>query len=582
MRCPLLLFLVAIALTSAIPVGAEQTAQPGQVTPPAPRTPARAPDPSGTERIAGTSVLRGFVVAANNGAPVRRAQVSAFADPRRRGSSTTDAEGRFEIRELPAGKYTLQTSKSGFLMPGMEQAGRSLPGPRQIVELGDGQVVEKVVIRMSRGGVISGRVTDEFGEPVAGAQVNAMRYAYQAGRRQLGPARTASGGGFARTDDLGAFRLFGLPAGEYFVGAQPPREPSFFGPGDSAPPEGLATTYFPGSPDTSQARAVQVRAAQETQNISFALVRMRLSRVRGTALSSRGTPYVGAMVNVSPADSQFGMSISGGGGVGTDGSFTVSGLAPGAYTLTIRDMMMGGTDGEMGTTRIVVDGADVDGILITASKGGTARGRIVTDDGSPPPTVMVTHFPVDPMERGMMMGPNQSTVNDDGTFEIKGLFGKRVLRPALRGGPAGWTLKGVFVNGNDVTDEGLDFSSGLSVESIDVVFTQKGTRLSGVVTTDRRELAAAGGVLIFSADEKRWNQQSRYFRFLPLLGSTGKFEVRGLPVHDDYRVAAVPPLEDGQWADPDFLRGLLDVATRLSLNEGETKVQDLRMLRPER
>ncbi|MCA1584527.1 MAG: carboxypeptidase-like regulatory domain-containing protein [Acidobacteria bacterium] len=572
MRRCLLPALIAATLSVGASAAAGQAALSGQVIPGPPRIPPRAPDAPGTGPIVGTGVLRGHVVTADTGAPVRRAQVTATADARRRGQTTTDAEGRFEIRELPTGTYHLQVMKAGFLSPGMEQAGRTGIGPRTRIELGEGSIIEKIVIPMWRGGVISGQVTDEFGEPVAGAQVNVLRYAYRDGRRQLTPARFPGLGSASRSDDLGRFRIFGLPAGEYYVGAQPPRDFGAFS--DAGPVEGLATTYFPGSPDVAQARPVRVRAAQEAPNVSFAVVRQRLARVRGTALNSRGEPFVGAMVMVGSTDSELAGFSSFGNAVRPDGSFVVTGLAPGAYNLTLRSPMQG-ESAELGTTRIVADGSDVDGVVIAASIAGVIRGRVTIDDGSPLPGAAAVGIFPEPVDRSVpMMGGSEAQVKQDGTFELKSLFGRCILRVSPRGGSAsGLGLKAVLANGEDVTDQEIDVSSGQVWENVDIVLTRKLTHVTGTQAT-------SGAVIIFPADEARWSARSRLLRWIPL-GPEGRFETHGLPVHDDYRIVAVPPIEDGQWTDPEFLRSLVDVATRLSLIEGETKVHDLRLTRLE-
>ena len=66
---------------------------------------------------AGTAVVRGRVVAADTGKPLRRARVTlSGAELGREGRSTsTSLDGRFEIAELPAGRYTIRVSRSGYL-----------------------------------------------------------------------------------------------------------------------------------------------------------------------------------------------------------------------------------------------------------------------------------------------------------------------------------------------------------------------------------------------------------------------------------------------------------------------------------
>ena len=71
-----------------------------------------------------------------------------------------------------------------------------------------------LALGLPRGSVITGRIVDEFGEPLTGAQVRVLRYGYAAGARRLLPAGQSD-----RTDDQGTFRVFGLPPGEYVVSA---------------------------------------------------------------------------------------------------------------------------------------------------------------------------------------------------------------------------------------------------------------------------------------------------------------------------------------------------------------------------
>ena len=63
----------------------------------------------------GTGRIVGRVLASDSGAPIRRAQVRLTAPEIGVKTALTDAEGRFEFRELPAGRFTLNASKSGYV-----------------------------------------------------------------------------------------------------------------------------------------------------------------------------------------------------------------------------------------------------------------------------------------------------------------------------------------------------------------------------------------------------------------------------------------------------------------------------------
>ena len=137
-------------------------------------------------------MLRGQILTADTAAPIRRAQVRvASPDARESRVATTDAQGRFEIKELPAGRYTMTASKGGFVSLQFGQRRPSESGTP--IELADKQTIDKITIALPRGSVLGGRVTDEFGEPVANASVTAWRYAYTAGARRMMPAQGANG-----------------------------------------------------------------------------------------------------------------------------------------------------------------------------------------------------------------------------------------------------------------------------------------------------------------------------------------------------------------------------------------------------
>ena len=132
----------------------------------------------------------------DKGRPLRRAQVSLSSpDLRERKSTGTNLRGEFEFAGLPAGRYTITVTRSGYLS---SQYGQRRPGGQgKVQELAVGQTLEKLELALQRAGVISGRVADETGDPVPNVNVWAMRPQFYQGRRVR--ARVAS----ARTDDTG-------------------------------------------------------------------------------------------------------------------------------------------------------------------------------------------------------------------------------------------------------------------------------------------------------------------------------------------------------------------------------------------
>jgi hypothetical protein len=587
MRLIALSFAIVIGLSS---FGQAQATQPGQQVAPQTarpsepqRMPARPLRPGETPPK-GTGVLKGQVITSGTGAPVRRAQVRAMSmEGRGGGVTSTDGEGRYEIKELPAGRYTITAMKGGFAQASFGQRRPGEPGTP--IDLSDGQTAEKVNFVMSRGGVIAGRIVDDGGEPVSGTNVSAMRFAFVAGARRLVPG--SSEGGQDRTDDQGYFRLYGLPPGDYYVSANN-RNNMMMMPGmNNTEAESFAPTYFPGTPNVSEATRIPIKAGQEMTGANFALLVARMARIRGRALNSRGEPLTTGMLMLAPADPlmgmNFGMNMTNAMLAG-DGSFQFANIAPGRYNLQVRPNGMPGANSEFALVPVTVGNDDIDNLLVSTSVGAIARGVVLTDDGSVPSfrpdNVQIFAQPADMTMNIFGGGPTK--VNDDFTFELNSLFDRRLIRGGVGAAGVnsfpGWYLKAILLDGDDVTDSGIEFTPGRTYEGLQVIFSQKTTDLSGLVTDDRGKPVLDATVVIFPANQDKWTYQSRYIRSLRP-DTNGKYNIKSLPPLDDYRIIAVQNLEPGQGADPDFLTRAREDAKSFSLDEGETKAVDIRLSR---
>lgn len=547
---------------------AAQVAAPGQVTPPraSGSAPATAP---------GTGVIRGAVLAMDTGAPVRRAQVRATgtsADGRGSRLATTDDQGRFELRELAADRYVIQASKTGFVPL---QFGQRRPNERGTpVELADGQNLEKIVIALPPGAVITGRISDDAGEPAAGVRVQVLRSMFVSGGRRLMPV-----GREDQTDDLGAFRIYGLMPGEYYVSAT---FNNMFGmmagtllaSGDSD--QGFAPTYYPGTPAMGEAQRVSVAIGQHVDGISFGLMPTRLSRITGRVVgwsSTRGPGMVMAM----PEEGMGTGPMLAPGQVQPEGDFEIRGVPPGRYVLRIQPRGPREAEELVGLTTITVAGADLANVTIAMQPPGTMTGRIEFEGGTPS-TVRASQARVmlEPVDRrGPMMMSGPPEVAEDFTFRVRGAMGAVRLRVF---GLPGWHVKSATLEGEDITDSDVSLAPGTRIEGVRVLLTQAITTVSGSVRDDRGNLVVDATVLVFPDDDARWSTSSRHIR-TTRPDTEGRFQLTALPPSAGYRIVALTAIEDGQAFDPEFLASVRDRADRLALVEGETKAVELR-LRP--
>jgi protocatechuate 3,4-dioxygenase beta subunit len=548
----------------------------------------------------GTGRILGRVLASDSGSPIRRAQVRLTAPEVGVKTALTDAEGRFEFRELPAGRFSLNASKSGYVNV---QYGQTRPFEQgRPIELADKQVLDKADISMPRGGVITGRLTDEFGDPVPDAMVSAMRQTWMNGRRRLTPTGRTS-----QTNDLGQYRMYGLPPGEYYISATLRNtdimmlDAAMLGGGSNAsgstPSSGYAPTYFPGTTTAASAQRVTVAIAQEAQNTDFALAPVRLARLSGTVMTSDGKPLEGAMVSATPSGrGEVGIGIINAGGARTtkDGNFTINSVAPGDYNLTVRsvrimtsdggDMMTfraaiggDGSDGEAANLPLTVSGEDMANVVIVTSKGATASGRLVFEgSGNPPATagVRITAASAE-MDNPLLGGGGAGQAKEDGSFQLRGLAGRRLLRAANL--PPGWTLKSVRLNGDDVTDSGVEFKPGQDVSGLEIVATSKQTEISGTVTASNGSSIKDYTVVVFSDDAQHWSLPLSRWVTGTRPDQEGRFRVRNLPP-GSYNIIAVDYVEAGSWGDPELLERLKGRARRITLEDGGSERVELKLV----
>jgi hypothetical protein len=532
----------------------------------------------------GTAKILGRVVSADTGKPLRRAQVQLTAtDIRANKAATTDNDGKYEFTDLGAARYRLQVSKAGYVTLEYGQARPFESG--KPLDIADGQALDHIDFSLPRGSVIAGRLTDEFGDPIADASVQAMRYQFVNGHRQL-----AAVGRAGSSDDIGQFRIFGLMPGDYIVRATL-RNNGAVAAALSAmeDPTGYPTTYYPGTTDVGQAQLVTVALGQEMSSVFFSLVPARLARISGTVIDSQGHSLAGAVVLVRPATgggAGGSFNVGGANQARADGTFTINNVPPGEYTLDVqqrpRDLQnLGTTQLEFASIPISVSGGDLSGLAIVTTTGVSVSGRVVLE-GQKTLGVSLRSIQVGAISpsgtqsvmgiAGRALGGGRVN-NDDGTFELRGLAGPQLIH--IGNMPAGWALKSITLEGEDITDAPFDFKPGRNLGGLVVTLTDKLTDLSGTVSDSRGQPVKDYVVVIFPDDNTLWKGQSRFVR-TTRPNQEGTFDINGLPPAK-YLGVAVDSLETGTQNDPAVLERLRPRAKSFMLIDGQTLTLNLEL-----
>lgn len=160
---------------------------------------------TGGYRIAGT------VTSAADGHPLARARISlkSAADRHTLRSMVTSEDGRFEFADLPAGKYSLDGAKRGFISASYDEHDQL---STEIVT-GAGLDTETLVLRLAPDAVIAGKILDEAGEPVRRATVAVYFDDHSEGMDRIHRLRSV------QTDYQGIYEIAPLNPGTYFVSA---------------------------------------------------------------------------------------------------------------------------------------------------------------------------------------------------------------------------------------------------------------------------------------------------------------------------------------------------------------------------
>jgi hypothetical protein len=499
---------------------------------------------------ANAGAIRGRVIAADGGEPLRNARVT-ITGPSSVPRIFTDGDGRFLFSNLTFGRYVLLVRKAGYVETRF--GSRRPADPPMWIQITAESPVFSAEVRVPRSAAISGRILDEQGDPIALAQVSAERVIRTDGR--VSTTTMAS----ATTDDLGEYRLGGLPDGRFAVSARRnansevrftlvdgrpvPERP------DDAPLRG----YYPGVTTLSQAHLIDARKGEERSSVDFTIVQHRQppTMVRLSFVDEDGKSILAIPVLASLDDATGGNVI----GTGNISDTIAQRVDPGTWLLVAHAIYGPG----VAAVPIVVGSTDIS-MSVRLRRGGRIIGRVKTEGGPAPTTpIEIEARPVDPALTRMPTPPSVARARAGETFTLTDLIGTRELR--IRSAPHGWVVKAILAGGRDLLDTPIVFNGDEQLTGVEIVLTHDLAELSGT--------AGKSTVLLFPEHPEQYRDVRRLARWVRP-NSDGRFVVDDV-LPGTYFVLATNDVDDAQWANADYLEQFRAYATRVTLRAGERK-----------
>ncbi|MDQ3652333.1 MAG: carboxypeptidase regulatory-like domain-containing protein, partial [Acidobacteriota bacterium] len=467
----------------------------------------------------GDKALPGVPVVLFSSEPATRFKVLARAK--------TDAEGRFTLTNIAAGRYSVMP-----VAPDKVVTNSNEWSPGKPVTLAAGEHAEGFDFQITKGGVITGRITDPDGIPVIGESVHLEPLDNNNNQPRNLVYNSRPG---METDDRGIYRIYGLAGGRYRVGAGDDPTGERFRMGGR---RGFhMRVYYPNVSDKAEAKIIDVAEGSEATEIDITLGPLAQTyKVSGRVVSAEsGQPVAGVILSYGKIakDGQRLGSYGSGIGMGANarGEFTIDNVLPGRYGtfVSTRD----GNDGLYSDTAIFeVADRDVTGIEVKVHTGMTISGSVVVEGTSDrnlvarlmPQILIFAHTE----ESGQAVAPNSSAtkVSVDGSFRLTG------VRPGkVQVGMGSWPpVKGltqVRVEHNGVEQkDGIDVTAGEQVAGVRVVVAYGTGIVRGQINIVGGVLPEGGRMIVHvrrqDSDSSRSGQSAE-------VDARGRFLIEGMP-----------------------------------------------------
>jgi len=542
-----------------------------------------APGPGALTASVGGVLGAGGIVNAPPGATIIRATTSAGAIPPAGPVITTGNDGKFSFTDLNPGTYRISVSANGYAP---QQYGQRAPNTvgTPITITAAGEQINSIVIALSPAAALTGRITDENGQPAVDVPVQLLHVLYNLQGKVFQAITTST------ANDRGEYRLYGIPPGRYYLvaGSGPnllgalavARPPTINRP----PPVTYAVTFYPGVTELNQSSVIQLGAGAEVV-ANMRVARQNLYRLRGRVIDSRtGQPPAGVSIALSYR------TLTGSGGSmnfarnydPTTGNFEIQSVIPGQYSIEARLSdgparplpVPGQPEGPSAQMSINVTG-DVEGVVLALANPVSIPGRVTIQGGvSAPPNLDRMRVAIRPGGLGMLpiglSAPTPSQIAADGTFRIDGLRGGEYIVNVI-GLPQGLYLESMDFGGADILRDVFKFSPGSS-GTLNVVLRSGAGQLNGTILDAKNQPVAAAVVALIPAQRNRLDIYKT-----SITGGNGSFTMAGI-IPGEYSLFAWEAMEPNSYFDPDVLRQYESKGRPLRIVEGSNQTVELRVI----